>query len=185
MSRPSRAAPAPAEDGADQGDGISIRTPPTRVVALVTVAATVVTVVLGAVTGTAVLLIGLLVFLPAFASALCTPRQTTLVSAWVSIVVIVPVALSTEQLADRVTLALFALGFGALAVYGSWLRITREERWCVCGRPPPPCSGRSCARCRCSPTTCSWTACTSRCSRTSSSGATSTTWRPPPGAPGY
>lgn len=91
-----------------------------------TVAATVVTVVLGAVTGTAVLLIGLLVFLPAFASALCTPRQTTLVSAWVSIVVIVPVALSTEQLADRVTLALFALGFGALAVYGSWLRITRE-----------------------------------------------------------
>ncbi|MFD5652788.1 PP2C family protein-serine/threonine phosphatase [Streptomyces sp. NPDC127039] len=126
MFRPSRAAPAPTEGGADRDDGTSIRRPPTRVVVLVTVAATLVTVVLGAVTETAVLLVGLLVFLPAFASALCTPRQTTFVSAWVSIVVIVPVALSTEQLADRVTLALFALGFGGLAVYGSWLRVTRE-----------------------------------------------------------
>lgn len=126
MFRSLRAAPVRAGSRADRDDSISVRTPPTRAVALVTVAATVVTVVLGTVTETAVLLIGLLVFLPAFASALCTPRQTALVSAWVSIVVIVPVALSTEQLADRVTLALFALGFGALAVYGSWLRITRE-----------------------------------------------------------
>ncbi|GJF21074.1 PP2C family serine/threonine-protein phosphatase [Streptomyces sp. HO565] len=126
MFRSLRAAPVPAGSRADRDDSTSIRTPPTRAVVAVTVAVTVVTVVLGAVTGTAVLLIGLLVFLPAFAAALCTPRQTALVSAWVCVVVIVPVALSTEQLADRVTLALFALGFGALAVYGSWLRVTRE-----------------------------------------------------------
>ncbi|GAA2566781.1 MULTISPECIES: PP2C family protein-serine/threonine phosphatase [Streptomyces] len=122
----SRAAPVPAEGGAERDDGATIRTPPTRAVVLVTVAATVVTLVVGAATGTAVLLLGLLVFLPAFAAALCTPRQTALVSSWVSVLVIVPVALSAERLGDRVVLALFALGFGALAVYGSWLRTTRE-----------------------------------------------------------
>ncbi|MGW0817638.1 PP2C family protein-serine/threonine phosphatase [Streptomyces viridiviolaceus] len=121
-----RAALVHAEGRAGRDDSTSIRTPPTRAVVLVTVAATVVTLVLGTVTGTAVLLLGLLVFLPAFAAALCTPRQTALVSTWVSVLVIVPVALSGERLADRVILALFALGFGALAVYGSWLRITRE-----------------------------------------------------------
>ncbi|GJF22700.1 PP2C family serine/threonine-protein phosphatase [Streptomyces sp. HO565] len=127
MAGPLRAAPVPVEGRAERDDGTTIRTPPTRAVVLVTVAATVVTLTLGAATGTAVLLLGLLVFLPAFAAALCTPRQTALVSAWVSVLVIVPVALSEERLTDRVILALFALGFGALAVYGSWLRITREE----------------------------------------------------------
>ncbi len=127
MFRSLRAARARAGGRAGRDDITSIRTPPTRAVVLVTVAATVVTTVLGAVTGTAVLLLGLLVFLPAFAAALCTPRQTALVSAWVSIVVIVPMVLSTEQLADRVTLALFAVGFGALAVYGSSVRVAREE----------------------------------------------------------
>ncbi|MFF2137313.1 PP2C family protein-serine/threonine phosphatase [Streptomyces sp. NPDC058193] len=125
MFRSLRAAPG-AAGRADGEDDTSIHTPPTRAVVLVTLSATAVTIVLGALTGTAVLLLGLLVFLPAFASALCTPRQTALVSAWVSVVVVVPVALSGEALADRVVLALFALGFGALAVYGSWLRITRE-----------------------------------------------------------
>ncbi|MFC9947369.1 PP2C family serine/threonine-protein phosphatase [Streptomyces pratensis] len=128
MFRSLRTAPVAVRRRADREDSTSIRTPPTRAVVLVTVGATVVTIVLGAVTGTAVLLLGLLVFLPAFAAALCTPRQTALVSAWVSVVVIVPVALSEEQVADRVILALFALGFGALAVYGSWLRITREGK---------------------------------------------------------
>ncbi|MFB8120004.1 PP2C family protein-serine/threonine phosphatase [Streptomyces sp. NPDC055962] len=125
MFRSLRAAPG-AAGRADGEDDTSIHTPPTRAVVLVTLSATAVTIVLGALTGTAVLLLGLLVFLPAFASALCAPRQTALVSAWVSVVVVVPVALSGEALADRVVLALFALGFGALAVYGSWLRITRE-----------------------------------------------------------
>ncbi|MFE4690653.1 PP2C family serine/threonine-protein phosphatase [Streptomyces sp. NPDC056749] len=127
MFRSLRAAPVAAGGRADGEDDTSIRTPPTRAVVLVTVAVTVVTIVVGGVTGTAVLLLGLLVFLPAFAAALCTPRQTALVSALVGVVVIVPVALSSgERVADRVILALFALGFGALAVYGSWLRIRRE-----------------------------------------------------------
>ncbi|MFF9044253.1 PP2C family protein-serine/threonine phosphatase [Streptomyces parvulus] len=120
-----RAAAAPA-DGHGDGDDLAVRTPPTRAVVLVTVAATVVTVALGVLTGTAVLLLGLLVFLPAFASALCTPRQTALVSTWVSALVVVPVALSGERVADRVVLALFAVGFGVLAVYASRLRIARE-----------------------------------------------------------
>ncbi|MGQ4712895.1 PP2C family protein-serine/threonine phosphatase [Streptomyces anulatus] len=121
-----RARLIPAGERADRDDSTSIRTPSTRAVVLVTIAATVLTAVLGTVTGTAVLLLGLLVFLPAFAAALCTPRQTALVSAWVGVLVIVPVALSGERLADRVILALFAVGFGALAVYGSWLRTGRE-----------------------------------------------------------
>ncbi|MFD5804259.1 PP2C family protein-serine/threonine phosphatase [Streptomyces sp. NPDC127020] len=125
MFRSTRTASASVEDGLpDRDDGV--RTPPTRTVVLVTVAATVVTIVLGVLTGTAVLLLGLLVFLPAFASALCTPRQTAMVSAWVSVVVVVPVALSGERLADRVVLALFAVGFGVLAVYASRLRVSRE-----------------------------------------------------------
>ncbi|MFG3160177.1 PP2C family protein-serine/threonine phosphatase [Streptomyces sp. NPDC048232] len=125
MFRSTRAAPASVEgDLADRDDGV--RTPPTRAVVLVTVAATVVTIVLGVLTGTAVLLLGLLVFLPAFASALCTPAQTAMVSTWVSVVVVVPVALSGERIADRVVLALFAVGFGALAVYASRLRVSRE-----------------------------------------------------------
>ncbi|MET9157828.1 PP2C family protein-serine/threonine phosphatase [Streptomyces parvulus] len=117
-------AAASVDDGDE--DDVFVRTPRTRAVLLVTVAATVVTVVLGVLTGTAVLLLGLLVFLPAFASALCTPRQTALVSTWVSAVVVVPVALSSERVADRVVLALFAVGFGVLAVYASRLRISRE-----------------------------------------------------------
>ncbi|MGW8744528.1 PP2C family protein-serine/threonine phosphatase [Streptomyces sp. NPDC055794] len=125
MFRSTRTASASVEDGLpDRDDGV--RTPPTRTVVLVTVAATVVTIVLGVLTGTAVLLLGLLVFLPAFASALCTPRQTAMVSAWVSVVVVVPVALSGERIADRVVLALFAVGFGVLAVYASRLRVSRE-----------------------------------------------------------
>ncbi|MFI7351032.1 PP2C family protein-serine/threonine phosphatase [Streptomyces sp. NPDC049936] len=125
MFRSTRTASASVEDGlAELDDGV--RTPPTRTVVLVTVGATVVTIVLGVLTGTAVLLLGLLVFLPAFASALCTPRQTAMVSAWVSVVVVVPVALSGERIADRVVLALFAVGFGVLAVYASRLRVSRE-----------------------------------------------------------
>ena len=121
-----RAAPDSADDLADRDDGVSLRTPPTRTVVLVTVAATVVTIGLGVLTGTAVLLLGLLVFLPAFAAALCTPRQTAMVSTWVSVVVVVPVALSGERIADRVVLALVAVGFGGLAVYASRLRVSRE-----------------------------------------------------------
>ena len=131
-----RAVLAPATDGADgtggmdgvdgDDDSLSLRVPATRVVMLVTVAVTVATVVLGWLLGTAVLLLGLLVYLPPFAAAMCTPRQTALVSGWVSLVVILPLVLSEERLADRLILVVFALGFGALSVYGARLRLGRE-----------------------------------------------------------
>lgn len=127
MFRPLRAAMSSARNSTDRDDITAIRTPATRDVVLATLATTAVVVVLGLLTGTAVLLLGLLVFLPAFAAALCSPRQTALVSAWVSLVVIAPVVFQPgERVLDRVILTLFAVGFGALAVYGARMRIARE-----------------------------------------------------------
>ncbi|MEV0787128.1 PP2C family protein-serine/threonine phosphatase [Streptomyces sp. NPDC050423] len=127
MFRPLRAAMSSAPGPTDHDDTTAIRTPATRDVFLATMAATAVVVVLGLLTGTAVLLLGLLVFLPAFAAALCSPRQTALVSAWVSLVVVAPVVFQPgERILDRVILTLFAVGFGALAVYGTRVRVTRE-----------------------------------------------------------
>ncbi|WP_285564939.1 PP2C family protein-serine/threonine phosphatase [Streptomyces sp. RTGN2] len=127
MFRPLRAAMSSAHGSTDHDDITAIRTPATRDVVLATLATTAAVVVLGLLTGTAVLLLGLLVFLPAFAAALCSPRQTAMVSAWVSLVVIAPVVLqSGERILDRVILALFAVGFGTLAVYGARMRIARE-----------------------------------------------------------
>ncbi|MFI6651256.1 PP2C family protein-serine/threonine phosphatase [Streptomyces sp. NPDC050529] len=128
MFRPLRAAMSSAQSSADHDDITAIRTPATRDVVLATLATTAVVVVLGLLTGTAVLLLGLLVFLPAFAAALCSPRQTAMVSAWVSLVVIAPVVFQPgERILDRVILTVFAVGFGALAVYGARVRITREN----------------------------------------------------------
>ncbi|WP_326661445.1 PP2C family protein-serine/threonine phosphatase [Streptomyces sp. NBC_00385] len=127
MSGPLRAARSSAQIASDSGDDTAIRTPSTRGVVLATLATTAVVVVLGLLTGTAVILLGLLVFLPAFAAALCSPRQTAMVSAWVILVVIEPVVLQPgERIVDRVILAVFAVGFGTLAVYGARVRITRE-----------------------------------------------------------
>ncbi|WP_328696704.1 PP2C family protein-serine/threonine phosphatase [Streptomyces sp. NBC_00342] len=127
MFRPLRAAMSSAPGSADHDGVTAIRTPATRNVVLATLAATAVVVVLGLLTGTAILLLGLLVFLPAFAAALCSPGQTALVSAWVSLVVVEPVVFQPgERILDRVILALFAVGFGALAVFGARMRLTRE-----------------------------------------------------------
>ncbi|MER5279472.1 PP2C family protein-serine/threonine phosphatase [Streptomyces sp. NPDC002809] len=127
MFRPLRAALSPAHSSTDNDDINAIRTPATRSVVLATLATTAVVVVFGLLTGTAVLLLGLLVFLPAFAAALCSPRQTALVSAWVILVVIAPVIFQPgERILDRVILTLFAVGFGTLAVYGARVRILRE-----------------------------------------------------------
>ncbi|MFD7867939.1 PP2C family protein-serine/threonine phosphatase [Streptomyces sp. NPDC057682] len=128
MFRPLRAAMSRPRGSTDNDDLNAIRTPATRTVVLATLAATAVVVVLGLLTGTAVLLLGLLVFLPAFAAALCSPGQTAMVSAWVSLVVIAPVVLQPEEpVLDRVILTLFAVGFGVLAVYGARVRIARES----------------------------------------------------------
>ncbi|WP_405392100.1 serine/threonine-protein phosphatase [Streptomyces sp. NBC_01102] len=127
MFRSLRAALPSAQGLADGDEVTAIRTPSTRSVVWATLAATVVVVALGLLTGTAVLLLGLLVFLPAFAAALCSPRQTAMISVWVSAVVIAPLAFrSGGDLFDQMLLALFAVGFGALAVYGARVRITRE-----------------------------------------------------------
>lgn len=128
MFRPLRAAMSSAQGPTDHDDTTATRTPATRDVVLATLATTAVVVVLGLLTGTAVLLLGLLVFLPAFAAALCSPRQTALVSAWVSLVVVAPVVFQPgERILNRVILAVFAVGFGALAVYGTRVRVTRED----------------------------------------------------------
>ncbi|MFI6963551.1 PP2C family protein-serine/threonine phosphatase [Streptomyces sp. NPDC050255] len=127
MPGPLRAAKSSARIASGSDDGPAIRTPSTRSVVLATLATTAVVVVLGLLTGTAVILLGLLVFLPAFAAALCSPRQTAMVSAWVILVVIEPLAFQPgERILDRVILAVFAVGFGTLAVYGARVRITRE-----------------------------------------------------------
>ncbi|WP_406455408.1 serine/threonine-protein phosphatase [Streptomyces sp. NBC_00876] len=127
MFRPLRAALTSAQGMTDSDDTTAIRTPSTGTVIWATVATTAGVVVLGLLTGTALLLLGLLVYLPAFAAALCSPRQTALVSAWVSLVVIAPVVFQPgERVLNRVILTLFAVGFGALAVYGARMRITRE-----------------------------------------------------------
>ncbi|SEG82758.1 Serine phosphatase RsbU, regulator of sigma subunit [Actinacidiphila yanglinensis] len=127
MSRLLRATQSPAGEPTDGDGNTGIGAPRTRSVVLATVASTVVALALVLLTNTAVLLLGLLVFLPAFAAALCTPRQTALISAWVCAIVIVPVALqSGQRILDRVVLSLFAVAFGALAVYAARARIRRE-----------------------------------------------------------
>lgn len=128
MFRPLHAVRASMDRLTDRGESASIRTPPTRTVILAMVAATAVVVAVGLLTANPVFLLGLLVFLPAFAAALCNPRQTALVSAWVSAVVLVPVVLQPGgELIDDAVLALLVVAFDAMAVYGSRVRITREE----------------------------------------------------------
>ncbi|WP_030901952.1 PP2C family protein-serine/threonine phosphatase [Streptomyces sp. NRRL F-5126] len=127
MLRPLRAWGPSASGTADNDGTAEIGAPPTRGVVLVLVATTAVALIVVLLTGVTVLLLGLLVYLPAFAAALCNPRQTALVSTWVCVVVIVPAAaLSNDWVVNRVILALFAIGFGALSVYGSRTRIARE-----------------------------------------------------------
>lgn len=127
MSRLLRAAPPSTRGLTDSDEDFPIGTPPTRNVVLTTVVSTAVAVALVLLTGTAVLVLGLLVFLPAFAAARCSPRQTAMVSTWVCAIVIIPVALQpTGRIVDRVVLSLFAVAFGALAVYASRARISRE-----------------------------------------------------------
>ncbi|MCX4964557.1 serine/threonine-protein phosphatase [Streptomyces sp. NBC_00654] len=85
---------------------------------------------LGALSGSLVWLLGLLVFLPGTASALCTVRQTLFVSAWTTIVVIVTVVLRHGDGAswvDRFLMMLLTLTLGAASVYACDRRIHREH----------------------------------------------------------
>ncbi|MDT0439183.1 MULTISPECIES: PP2C family protein-serine/threonine phosphatase [Streptomyces] len=95
------------------------------------VAVTLTVEVLGVLSGSEVWLLGLLVFLPGAASALCTVRQTTFVAGWTTLVVLATaVARASGDRAhwlDRLLLVLLTLALGATSVYGCARRIRREH----------------------------------------------------------
>ncbi|MEU9172968.1 PP2C family protein-serine/threonine phosphatase [Streptomyces sp. NPDC048420] len=85
---------------------------------------------LGALSGSEVWLLGLLVFLPGAASALGTVRQTTFVAVWTTVVVTASVLLRDRDAGhwlDRLLLVLFTIALAATSVYGCHRRIRREH----------------------------------------------------------
>ncbi|MEV7236039.1 PP2C family protein-serine/threonine phosphatase [Streptomyces sp. NPDC051020] len=85
---------------------------------------------LGALSESPVWLLGLLVFLPGTASALCTVRQTKFVSAWTTLVVTVTVLVrhgDGRSWLDRILMMLLTLALGAASVYACHRRIRREH----------------------------------------------------------
>ncbi|OIJ62491.1 PP2C family protein-serine/threonine phosphatase [Streptomyces mangrovisoli] len=85
---------------------------------------------LGALTGSEVWLLGLLVFLPAAASALCTVRQTWFVAGWTTFVVAsvaVTRARHGEHWLDRSLLVLFTLCLGGASILACRRRLRRER----------------------------------------------------------
>ncbi|MGW1748921.1 PP2C family protein-serine/threonine phosphatase [Streptomyces sp. NPDC002092] len=94
------------------------------------VSVTVLVEVLGVLSGSAVWLLGLLVFLPGTASALCTVRQTGFVAAWTSLVVTATAVVRAPvggHWLDRLLLVLFTLALGVASVYACQWRIRREH----------------------------------------------------------
>ncbi|MGW2522128.1 PP2C family protein-serine/threonine phosphatase [Streptomyces sp. NPDC001617] len=93
-------------------------------------AATALVLVLGVLSESTVWLLGLLVFLPGTASALCTVRQTRFVAAWTTVVVTVAVlvrAVDAGHWFDRLLLVLFTVALGAASDYACHRRIQREH----------------------------------------------------------
>ncbi|MCX4844209.1 PP2C family protein-serine/threonine phosphatase [Streptomyces sp. NBC_00893] len=94
------------------------------------VSVTFVVLLLGALSGSPVWLLGLLVFLPGTASALCTVRQTEFVAAWIALVVIVAVLVQNgdgQSRLDRTLMVLLTLALGAASVYACHRRVQREH----------------------------------------------------------
>ncbi|MEV5675637.1 PP2C family protein-serine/threonine phosphatase [Streptomyces sp. NPDC052179] len=94
------------------------------------VSITVLVMVLGAMSGSLVWLLGLLVFLPGTASALCTVRQTQFVAVWTTLVVTLAVVVRHGDGAswlDRILMVLLTLTLGAASVYACHRRIHREH----------------------------------------------------------
>ncbi|MFF3941424.1 PP2C family protein-serine/threonine phosphatase [Streptomyces phaeofaciens] len=88
--------------------------------------------VLGVLSGSEVWLLGLLVFLPGTASALCTVQQTKFVAAWTTLFVTVTVLVRAGDgnvggWLDRALLVLLTLALGAASVYACHRRIAREH----------------------------------------------------------
>ncbi|MFE7351937.1 PP2C family protein-serine/threonine phosphatase [Streptomyces sp. NPDC057543] len=105
--------------------------PPRDAEVVVAVASvTVLVVALGALSESPVWLLGLLVFLPAAASALCTVRQTKFVSTWTTFVVIVTMLVrhgDGRPWLDRILMMVLTLVLGAASVYACHRRISREQ----------------------------------------------------------
>ncbi|WP_328869241.1 serine/threonine-protein phosphatase [Streptomyces sp. NBC_00287] len=94
------------------------------------VSVTVLVEVLGVLSGSTVWLLGLLVFLPGTASALCSVRQTRFVAAWTTLVVTASVVVRPvggEHWFDRILLMLLTLALGMTSVYACGRRIRREH----------------------------------------------------------
>ncbi|MEU9763200.1 PP2C family protein-serine/threonine phosphatase [Streptomyces sp. NPDC047985] len=94
------------------------------------VSVTALVMILGALSASPVWLLGLLVFLPAAASALCTVRQTKFVSAWTALVVIVTMLVrhgDGRPWLDRILMMLLTLALGAASVYACHRRLRREH----------------------------------------------------------
>ncbi|MFI9780822.1 PP2C family protein-serine/threonine phosphatase [Streptomyces sp. NPDC051956] len=105
--------------------------PPRNVEVVIGVASvTFLMLLLGALSDSPVWLLGLLVFLPAAASALCSVRQTKFVAAWIALVVVVIVLLrhgDGRSWIDRSLMMLLTLALGAGSVYACHRRIRRED----------------------------------------------------------
>lgn len=85
---------------------------------------------LGVLSGSEVWLLGLLVFLPGTASALCTVRQTAFVAAWTTLVVTTTAVVrdvDADRWLDRLLLVLLTLALGVASVYACHRRIGREH----------------------------------------------------------
>jgi serine phosphatase RsbU (regulator of sigma subunit) len=94
------------------------------------VAVTVLVMALSAVSGSAVWLLGLLVFLPGAASALCTVRQTAFVALWNVLVVSAAVLAGGRGAGrwfDNVLMVVLTVTLGAGAVYACHRRLEREH----------------------------------------------------------
>ncbi|MFE7464715.1 PP2C family protein-serine/threonine phosphatase [Streptomyces sp. NPDC057499] len=108
----------------------TIEPPTTAQVAAAVAAVTVLVGVLGFLSESPVWLLGLLVFLPGAASALCTVRQTGFVFAWTVLVVIGTMLLrhgDGRPWLDRILMMLLTLVLGAASVYACHRRIGRER----------------------------------------------------------
>ncbi|MGW3286339.1 PP2C family protein-serine/threonine phosphatase [Streptomyces sp. NPDC001002] len=85
---------------------------------------------LGVVSGSPVWHLGLLIFLPGTASALCTLAQTKFVAAWTTLVILLTVVVPRAdggRWMDRILLLLFTIVLGAISVYTCHRRINREH----------------------------------------------------------
>ncbi|MEU1519405.1 PP2C family protein-serine/threonine phosphatase [Streptomyces sp. NPDC005811] len=108
----------------------TIEPPGNAELAVSVVSVTAAMVILGVLSGSAVWLLGLLVFLPGTASALCTVTQTRFVATWTTLVVSVTVVAHDDigvRMLDRVLLVLLTLALGIVSVYACHRRLRREH----------------------------------------------------------